>query len=59
MFTSVVSGGSTRDADEREKWIHALEGTILRHTLQLRSEFSFTQQRRAFLLSSVKGLRVT
>uniref|UniRef100_A0A8C7R316 Oxysterol-binding protein n=1 Tax=Oncorhynchus mykiss TaxID=8022 RepID=A0A8C7R316_ONCMY len=22
-------------ADEREKWIHALEGTILRHTLQL------------------------
>ncbi|XP_019752149.1 oxysterol-binding protein-related protein 9 isoform X3 [Hippocampus comes] len=25
-----------RDADEREKWIHALEGTILRHTLQLR-----------------------
>uniref|UniRef100_A0A669EQ38 Oxysterol-binding protein n=1 Tax=Oreochromis niloticus TaxID=8128 RepID=A0A669EQ38_ORENI len=26
-----------RDADEREKWIHALEGTILRHTLQLRS----------------------
>lgn len=27
---------SARDADEREKWIHALEGTILRHTLQLR-----------------------
>uniref|UniRef100_A0A667WRM7 Oxysterol-binding protein n=1 Tax=Myripristis murdjan TaxID=586833 RepID=A0A667WRM7_9TELE len=26
-----------RDADEREKWIHALEGTILRHTLQLRN----------------------
>ncbi|XP_042191080.1 oxysterol-binding protein-related protein 9 isoform X2 [Callorhinchus milii] len=25
-----------RDADEREKWIHALEETILRHTLQLR-----------------------
>ncbi|KAI5610159.1 oxysterol-binding protein-related protein 9 isoform X2 [Silurus asotus] len=25
-----------RDADEREKWIHALEGTILRHALQLR-----------------------
>ncbi|XP_077463278.1 oxysterol-binding protein-related protein 9 isoform X2 [Stigmatopora argus] len=25
-----------RDADEREKWIHALEGTILRHTHQLR-----------------------
>ncbi|KAM8888693.1 oxysterol-binding protein-related protein 9 isoform X4 [Synchiropus splendidus] len=24
-----------RDADEREKWINALEGTILRHTLQL------------------------
>uniref|UniRef100_A0A663M610 Oxysterol-binding protein n=1 Tax=Athene cunicularia TaxID=194338 RepID=A0A663M610_ATHCN len=24
-----------RDADEREKWIHALEDTILRHTLQL------------------------
>uniref|UniRef100_A0A673FXU5 Oxysterol-binding protein n=1 Tax=Sinocyclocheilus rhinocerous TaxID=307959 RepID=A0A673FXU5_9TELE len=23
-----------RDTDEREKWIHALEGTILRHTLQ-------------------------
>uniref|UniRef100_A0AAQ5ZAM7 Oxysterol-binding protein n=1 Tax=Amphiprion ocellaris TaxID=80972 RepID=A0AAQ5ZAM7_AMPOC len=28
-----------RDADEREKWIHALEGTILRHTLQLRAGF--------------------
>lgn len=27
---------SARDADERENWIHALEGTILRHTLQLR-----------------------
>uniref|UniRef100_A0A8C9VWF3 Oxysterol-binding protein n=1 Tax=Scleropages formosus TaxID=113540 RepID=A0A8C9VWF3_SCLFO len=27
---------ASRDADEREKWIHALEGTILRHTLQLR-----------------------
>ncbi|XP_052571033.1 oxysterol-binding protein-related protein 9 isoform X9 [Peromyscus californicus insignis] len=26
-----------RDADEREKWIHALEETILRHTLQLQS----------------------
>ncbi|KAJ7986629.1 hypothetical protein DPEC_G00341860 [Dallia pectoralis] len=25
-----------RDADEREKWINALEGTILRHTHQLR-----------------------
>ncbi|XP_051869099.1 oxysterol-binding protein-related protein 9 isoform X2 [Pristis pectinata] len=25
-----------RDADEREQWIHALEETILRHTLQLR-----------------------
>lgn len=25
---------AARDADEREKWIHALEGTILRHTLQ-------------------------
>nr|XP_044995166.1 oxysterol-binding protein-related protein 9 isoform X9 [Jaculus jaculus] len=24
-----------RDTDEREKWIHALEETILRHTLQL------------------------
>uniref|UniRef100_A0A2K6KGW6 Oxysterol-binding protein n=1 Tax=Rhinopithecus bieti TaxID=61621 RepID=A0A2K6KGW6_RHIBE len=24
-----------RDADDREKWIHALEETILRHTLQL------------------------
>ncbi|KAM9326890.1 oxysterol-binding protein-related protein 9 [Gastrophryne carolinensis] len=24
-----------RNADEREKWIHALEDTILRHTLQL------------------------
>uniref|UniRef100_A0A8D3DMC8 Oxysterol-binding protein n=1 Tax=Scophthalmus maximus TaxID=52904 RepID=A0A8D3DMC8_SCOMX len=34
-----------RDADEREKWIHALEGTILRHTLQLRGEgtLTFTQ----------------
>ncbi|KAL7985087.1 hypothetical protein Chor_003657, partial [Crotalus horridus] len=26
---------SARDGDEREKWIHALEETILRHTLQL------------------------
>ncbi|XP_041064234.1 oxysterol-binding protein-related protein 9 isoform X3 [Carcharodon carcharias] len=25
-----------RDADEREQWIHALEDTILRHTLQFR-----------------------
>ncbi|XP_055497732.1 oxysterol-binding protein-related protein 9 isoform X2 [Leucoraja erinacea] len=25
-----------RDADEREQWIHALEETILRHTLQIR-----------------------
>lgn len=25
---------TARDADEREKWIQALEGTILRHTLQ-------------------------
>ncbi|XP_038650190.1 oxysterol-binding protein-related protein 9 isoform X4 [Scyliorhinus canicula] len=25
-----------RDADEREQWIHALEETILRHTLQFR-----------------------
>uniref|UniRef100_A0AAQ5Y5I6 Oxysterol-binding protein n=1 Tax=Amphiprion ocellaris TaxID=80972 RepID=A0AAQ5Y5I6_AMPOC len=31
-----------RDADEREKWIHALEGTILRHTLQLRVFFRST-----------------
>ncbi|MFT7801598.1 oxysterol-binding protein-related protein 9-like [Arapaima gigas] len=31
-----------RDADEREKWIHALEGTILRHTLKLQSlRFAF------------------
>ncbi|XP_072129860.1 oxysterol-binding protein-related protein 9 isoform X2 [Mobula birostris] len=31
-----------RDADEREQWIHALEETILRHTLQLRgSEAGF------------------
>uniref|UniRef100_A0A8D0D0L0 Oxysterol-binding protein n=1 Tax=Sander lucioperca TaxID=283035 RepID=A0A8D0D0L0_SANLU len=30
-----------RDADEREKWIHALEGTILRHTLQLQAETGF------------------
>uniref|UniRef100_A0A671QMY9 Oxysterol-binding protein n=1 Tax=Sinocyclocheilus anshuiensis TaxID=1608454 RepID=A0A671QMY9_9TELE len=31
-----------RDADEREKWIHALEGTILRHTLQrVRAETGF------------------
>uniref|UniRef100_A0A8C7R4W8 Oxysterol-binding protein n=1 Tax=Oncorhynchus mykiss TaxID=8022 RepID=A0A8C7R4W8_ONCMY len=29
-----------RDADEREKWIHALEGTILRHTLQLQVSHS-------------------
>ncbi|XP_067323986.1 oxysterol-binding protein-related protein 9 isoform X5 [Anolis sagrei] len=28
-------GNLARDADEREKWIHALEETILRHTLQL------------------------
>ncbi|NXA48316.1 OSBL9 protein, partial [Nothocercus julius] len=27
-----------RDADEREKWIHALEDTILRHTLQLQAK---------------------
>lgn len=31
---------SARDADEREKWIHALEGTILRHTLQLQVSHS-------------------
>uniref|UniRef100_A0A8C1A5Y6 Oxysterol-binding protein n=2 Tax=Cyprinus carpio TaxID=7962 RepID=A0A8C1A5Y6_CYPCA len=32
-----------RDADEREKWIHALEGTILRHTLQqVRATSSFS-----------------
>ncbi|KGL92949.1 Oxysterol-binding protein-related protein 9, partial [Charadrius vociferus] len=31
-----------RDADEREKWIHALEDTILRHTLQLQASFTFT-----------------
>lgn len=30
------SAPAARDADEREKWIHALEGTILRHALQLR-----------------------
>uniref|UniRef100_A0A8C1SMI2 Oxysterol-binding protein n=1 Tax=Cyprinus carpio TaxID=7962 RepID=A0A8C1SMI2_CYPCA len=30
-----------RDADEREKWIHALEGTILRHTLQQEAETAF------------------
>uniref|UniRef100_A0A8C2AAL6 Oxysterol-binding protein n=1 Tax=Cyprinus carpio TaxID=7962 RepID=A0A8C2AAL6_CYPCA len=30
-----------RDADEREKWIHALEGTILRHTLQQEAETGF------------------
>ncbi|XP_031410774.1 oxysterol-binding protein-related protein 9-like [Meleagris gallopavo] len=30
-----------RDADEREKWIHALEDTILRHTLQLQASFTF------------------
>uniref|UniRef100_A0A673MST3 Oxysterol-binding protein n=1 Tax=Sinocyclocheilus rhinocerous TaxID=307959 RepID=A0A673MST3_9TELE len=30
-----------RDADEREKWIHALEGTILRHTLQREAETGF------------------
>ncbi|KAA0714238.1 Oxysterol-binding protein-related protein 9 [Triplophysa tibetana] len=30
-----------RDADEREKWIHALEGTILRHTLQQETETGF------------------
>jgi len=33
---------SARDADEREKWIHALEDTILRHTLQLQASFTFT-----------------
>ncbi|XP_038650189.1 oxysterol-binding protein-related protein 9 isoform X3 [Scyliorhinus canicula] len=27
---------AARDADEREQWIHALEETILRHTLQFR-----------------------
>ncbi|NXV74770.1 OSBL9 protein, partial [Atlantisia rogersi] len=31
-----------RDADEREKWIHALEDTILRHTLQLQASLTFT-----------------
>ncbi|KAF6734852.1 Oxysterol-binding protein-related protein 9 [Oryzias melastigma] len=30
-----------RDADEREKWIHALEGTILRHTLQQEADAGF------------------
>uniref|UniRef100_A0A671P5A7 Oxysterol-binding protein n=1 Tax=Sinocyclocheilus anshuiensis TaxID=1608454 RepID=A0A671P5A7_9TELE len=30
-----------RDADEREKWVHALEGTILRHTLQREAETGF------------------
>ncbi|XP_055023611.2 oxysterol-binding protein-related protein 9 isoform X2 [Misgurnus anguillicaudatus] len=30
-----------RDADEREKWIQALEGTILRHTLQQEAEAGF------------------
>uniref|UniRef100_A0A672K8U2 Oxysterol-binding protein n=1 Tax=Sinocyclocheilus grahami TaxID=75366 RepID=A0A672K8U2_SINGR len=30
-----------RDADEREKWIHALEGTILRHSLQREAETGF------------------
>lgn len=32
----VCVSSSARDADEREKWIQALEGTILRHTLQFR-----------------------
>ncbi|KAK7814486.1 hypothetical protein U0070_008854 [Myodes glareolus] len=31
-----------RDADEREKWIHALEETILRHTLQLQIDKPIT-----------------
>ncbi|NWY09235.1 OSBL9 protein, partial [Aphelocoma coerulescens] len=31
-----------RDADEREKWIHALEDTILRHTLQLQASSSLS-----------------
>ncbi|XP_065411421.1 oxysterol-binding protein-related protein 9 isoform X3 [Chrysemys picta bellii] len=34
-ITKRVCSTQTRDADEREKWIHALEETILRHTLQL------------------------
>ncbi|KAK7889781.1 hypothetical protein WMY93_025341 [Mugilogobius chulae] len=36
VLSCLFSPERTRDADEREKWIHALEGTILRHTLQLR-----------------------
>uniref|UniRef100_A0A8C1SML6 Oxysterol-binding protein n=1 Tax=Cyprinus carpio TaxID=7962 RepID=A0A8C1SML6_CYPCA len=38
---SHVSDLLSRDADEREKWIHALEGTILRHTLQQEAETAF------------------
>lgn len=36
---------TARDADEREQWIHALEETILRHTLQIRvSLYSYKMQ---------------
>uniref|UniRef100_A0A672U3J9 Oxysterol-binding protein n=1 Tax=Strigops habroptila TaxID=2489341 RepID=A0A672U3J9_STRHB len=43
-----------RDADEREKWIHALEDTILRHTLQLQASFNFTFSMFYFLF--IKGV---
>uniref|UniRef100_A0A8C9L7M7 Oxysterol-binding protein n=1 Tax=Pavo cristatus TaxID=9049 RepID=A0A8C9L7M7_PAVCR len=38
-----------RDADEREKWIHALEDTILRHTLQLQASFTFLAVKCSFM----------
>uniref|UniRef100_A0A8C6VYP3 Oxysterol-binding protein n=1 Tax=Nothobranchius furzeri TaxID=105023 RepID=A0A8C6VYP3_NOTFU len=44
-----------RDADEREKWIHALEGTILRHTLQLRVAGSSPAQPVAVVVSLETG----
>uniref|UniRef100_A0A7N8X342 Oxysterol-binding protein n=1 Tax=Mastacembelus armatus TaxID=205130 RepID=A0A7N8X342_9TELE len=46
-----------RDADEREKWIHALEGTILRHTLHLALDsicFFILQEAETGLVPSVQ-----
>uniref|UniRef100_A0A2K6GUX7 Oxysterol-binding protein n=1 Tax=Propithecus coquereli TaxID=379532 RepID=A0A2K6GUX7_PROCO len=45
-----------RDADEREKWIHALEETILRHTLQLQDEIFCVLLNVAWVLLNIIGL---
>uniref|UniRef100_A0A2I2ZCE7 Oxysterol-binding protein n=1 Tax=Gorilla gorilla gorilla TaxID=9595 RepID=A0A2I2ZCE7_GORGO len=44
-----------RDADEREKWIHALEETILRHTLQLQEKVFFVLLNIAWVLGLDSG----